>query len=378
MIFGKGVSTMQNIPKTFCPAKWDELHVNFEAHFSYACCKASPSTFTTNTMEFIAKEQINMMSGVQDPSCEYCWSVERHGGDSLRSRYLASFDAASFDQYVAGNVTPGLIQVNIGNDCNFQCMYCNPKFSSRWEHDVLKKPYKLFTDRHIYQIGVKHPEPVESSIEFLKTFDKIKTLSIMGGEPLTNKKFYRILNEVKADKLQLSTNLSASIRGLDHFLERCSEYEQVLMGVSIDATGRIAEFARHGLDFDQFDRNLEYLLTNKPENLIITVNSLLTSLTVRDLANFYEYMLPKLDNVLWLLHHCTHPKIHSFSTLEDQYRVDLIKQMDAMTHPHIHGIDAMQTLLGTIKFNKTLYQELKQFLNEYSDRNGIKNPICLN
>ena len=53
MISGKSANIMQKIPDTFCPAKWDELLLNLNYNYAYACCKATPLMFVNNPAEII-------------------------------------------------------------------------------------------------------------------------------------------------------------------------------------------------------------------------------------------------------------------------------------------------------------------------------------
>jgi len=75
---------MQKIPKTFCPAKWDELHLNYNYNWAYGCCKATPIVFKRDWHEELDKQKNNLLQDVQDPSCDYCWQVENQGGVSDR------------------------------------------------------------------------------------------------------------------------------------------------------------------------------------------------------------------------------------------------------------------------------------------------------
>lgn len=370
---------MQKISTTFCPAKWDELFVSHEVNYAYACCKSKPTKFTDNVMEFIDKEKINLLNGVQDPSCDYCWKVEQYGNNSLRQQYLEKFDESTYEQYVNNQVTPKFIQVSVGNECNFQCTYCNPKFSSRWEEDVNKKPYKVFTDRFFYSVDPSNSNLLDNSISFLKGFKQVEKLSMVGGEPLVNKKFFEIIDNIPARVLHTATNLSIRQTAIDRFLDSCKNFETVRLVVSLDATGTVAEFSRYGLDFEIFNKNLDYLLNNKPNNVIIELNSLMTSITIRDIHNFSQYVIPKLDKLLvWTINYCKDPRIQSLETLPDQYKKDIIETFSSMlSYPKIVGAQMIVDLLNNVKFNNTLYQELKHFLKEFSERKQIEIPICL-
>lgn len=370
---------MQKISPTFCPAKWDELFVSHEVNYAYACCKSRPSKFTDNVLEFIDKEKSNLLNGIQDPSCEYCWKVEKFGSNSLRQQYLEKFDKSKYDQYVTNQVTPTYIQVSVGNECNFQCTYCNPKFSSKWEEDVRQQSYKIFTDRFFYSTDPTHNNLLDNNLNFLKTFNQIENLSIIGGEPLLNKQFFKIIDSTTANTLQITTNLSMKKSIIDKFLKSCSQFKTIRLGISLDATGKLAEFTRYGLQFDTFVENLNYLLANKPDNLKIELNSLMTSITIRDIEQFSQFIMPDLDKLfLWNIAYCKDPRIQSLETLPDRFKDQIIQVFTSLlTYKNIEGPAMIIDLLNNVKFNNTLYQELKHFLKEFSTRKQIEIPICL-
>jgi hypothetical protein len=369
---------MQSIPDTFCPAKWDELYVSFETNYAYSCCKSTPTVFGEQVLEFVTKERMNMLRGIQDASCSYCWTVEHAGGESLRHRHLRTFDPADFEHY-QHNPAPKQIQVTVGNECNFQCTYCNPKFSSRWEQDVRQQSYRVFSDRYFWDVDRKEQNVMEKNIAFLKSFEHVERLSIIGGEPLVNKRTFELIDAVSADVLQMITNLSCKKSVLDALFERSQQYRTVVLVVSIDATGSIAEFARHGLDFDWFDDNFRYLLANRPANLKVVVNSLMTSITVRDFDKFSTYMQEFLTvpNFEWRVEYCKHPVTQSMATLPDRYKDKILVAIEAMKSYNIWGLDTLATVVSNTSFNKNMHQQMTHFMHEFAKRKKIEIPLCL-
>jgi len=368
---------MHSIPDTFCPAKWDELYVSFEMNYAYSCCKSKPTRFNNNVLEFVSRERYAMLQGVQDPSCDYCWTVEREGGRSLRHYHLDKF-AGNYADYTSNTAQPKLVQVSVGNECNLQCTYCNPKFSSLWEQDVRTTPYKVFSDRFFYAIDPKQPDVMDRNIEFLNTFDSIEQLSVIGGEPLFNKKFFQLISTTPARSLSISTNLAVKREVLDKFIAHCDKFESVDVRVSIDATGAIAEFTRYGLDYNQFVDNLHYLVATAPAHVNISIGSVMSSITVRDLHNFGQFVVPLLSGrVSWQLDYCHDPKIQSMATLPDKYKPDVLAAISELEKFDIKGLGMLKSVVASTAFSRILHQELKHFVNEFSTRKNIELPLCL-
>ena len=68
---------MQKIPDTFCPAKWDEIIINCSQNLVYSCCKATPVNFDKEFKSIIDNQKDNLINGVKDPSCNYCWKTKK-------------------------------------------------------------------------------------------------------------------------------------------------------------------------------------------------------------------------------------------------------------------------------------------------------------
>lgn len=368
--------TTAKIPDTFCPAKWDELYVSFEMNYAYSCCKGKTTRFNNNVLEFVSRERYAMLQGQQDPSCEYCWDVEERGGKSLRHHHLENF-TGNYADYANNAAQPKLVQVSVGNECNLQCTYCNPKFSSTWEKDVRNESYKLFSDRYFYGIDLKQPNVMDNNIAFLGTFDSIEQLSVIGGEPLFNKKFFQLMSTTPAKSLSISTNLVVKKSVIDKFIKLCNRFKLVDVRVSIDATGRIAEFTRYGLNYAQFCDNLQYLLDNKPDHVHVSIGSVMSSITIRDIRKFSDFVTPLLDRVTWQLDYCRDPRIQSLVTLPDQYKPGILAELDKLRTFDIRGLDMLKSVVANSKFNKLLHQELKHFVAEFCTRKNIELPLCL-
>jgi len=370
---------VHTIPDTFCPAKWDEIHLNVQQDYVFSCCKATPIRFYKNINQALNTQKNNLLTGIQDPSCNYCWATET----GLRHEYLSKFDPNKFEHYKTNTVTPTLMEINLGNECNFQCLYCNPKFSSQWEQDVRKKPYRLFVDKFNYEIvEVNRRTTSESNLSIINEFQDVKNLNVIGGEPLLNKNLWQIFETTSATSISLVTNLSCDAKQLDKLFALHDKFEKIIIGVSIDATKEISEFVRYGLNFNTLIANLTYIFEHAPGNVHLNILSLMTSLTVLDLENFtklvevWKTQFPKLN---WVLSYCVNPEIQGFKTLTENDRQTALKSVQYIkTLDYVSGIDSVEGALANTKFNNTLFQQMRYFVNEFATRKQIEKPTCLN
>lgn len=372
---------MPRLPKTFCPAKWDELSINLAVNFAFACCKATPKKFDQTYQEILKPQQENLLNGIEDSSCKYCWDLERNNLPSRRTWYLKNMDSSKIDSYLANTATPDVISITLGHACNFQCIYCNPTFSSKWEDDVRNKPYKIFTDREHYGIVLRNLNISDTTADFLNTFTDVKQVDVIGGEPLQNKDFWKILENIEAKHISLSTNFSCNRHVIDRLISIADKFEQVSVNISIDATGKIAEFVRYGLDYEILYQNIQYLLSKKPKNFSVGIMSLMTSITIQDLAELTKFVSAcrEMDKSLrWELSHCTSPRTQSFETLPEKYKPEAKTALQYIIDNDIaKGADVVLSSLTSTSFNNTLYKEFKHFLDEFSNRKQIDIPLCL-
>lgn len=369
--------------KTFCPAKWDELFVNPGNNFVYACCKSVPVKFVNK--EHIAtvldKQKNNLINGIQDPSCDYCWKLENQGFASKRQTFLSNF-TGSIDDYAKNNPKANRVEINLGNECNFQCVYCNPKFSSQWETDVKNKPYRIFSDKDFYGVDIKNTKNLHSMINWIISYNNIDTLAVLGGEPLLHKDFFKLVENVSSKHLSLATNLSCTTtKPIDRLLTLANNYESIEIIVSLDCTEKLAEFTRYGMNYQKMIKNIDYLLTNCPENVNIVIASLMTSISILDLKNFIlvvENFYNKYPKLKWNIEYCRDPKILTLNTLRDKDKTEAITSVQQIQgKPWIVGTDMLIGALQTSTFNKTLYAQMKIFLEEFSSRKGLDLPISL-
>jgi organic radical activating enzyme len=372
---------MPKISKTFCPAKWDDLHLNFNYNWAYACCKATPIEFVDEWKSVLDKQKENLLNDIQDPSCEYCWKIERNGGQSDRMNLLLKFNPADTLKYHK-NPSAERIEVNLGNECNFQCTYCSPKFSSKWDTDIKTNPYKFKSDLYHYAPKKKNSGNLETNLDFLKTYDKIKTLNLIGGEPLQNKNLFHILDKLdNVETLHITTNFSCSLSTIDKIIKLSHNYKHLVLGISIDATEELAEFVRYGLDYKQWKANVDYLFDNLTDNMEVIFLSLITSLSIKglkDIIPVIDQYHSKNNSTTWRLSYCTSPKIQSFSTLlesKDRY-VDLLNKLQDKTY--VKNIESITNVLQNTNFDKKLYKELLDFIYEFAERKKISIPKQLN
>jgi organic radical activating enzyme len=372
---------MPTIPDTFCPLKWDEITLNSQVNYVYACCKATPIKFTNidNARNILKDQQLNLLQGVRDPSCDYCWATESVGNTSRRLDALQIFNTSNFESYQTGNRQPSKLEINLGNECNLQCTYCNPKFSSKWAHDVNTKIYPVFADRFHYAVDPKS-KTTEMNLRLLEHYEP-DTLCLIGGEPLLNKQLWEILKLSSASHIIITSNFKCTNATIDKLFAHIRKFKKVSLTVSLDSTTDNAEFTRFGIDYVNLINTITYALHNAPPNVTFEIASLMSSITIRDIENLVPVVLEfkKLHSrLIWGFSYVVNPKIQSFATLPEQLKPAITSTLEMIdTLGFAEGNKQILTVMNSVTFNHTLYKELERFVIEFSERHNIATPLHL-
>lgn len=241
-----------------------------------------------------------MIDGVRPDECHMCWHIEDADPDAVSDRITKS---QHWQDRIAGlavdpEYVPPFIEVVFDNYCNLTCSYCDSGQSSSWAAKVHKQPLHLPTDhRELYSKihiapGTTKQQYLEAWLTWWPTIrDQVQVLKISGGEPLMSKNFWRFVESLgTAPNLSIAINSNFSV---DHelvkrFVTYAPNFRKVTISASIDATGSIAEYARQGLDYQQFLHNVHYWCSSTPDNCFLKLQSTVNVLNVWGLTDKFE------------------------------------------------------------------------------------------
>jgi len=295
--------------KFFCPAKWTELFLYLNHGTSNSCHHPIPHNIPQellsnpavlhNTPHKLKMQQL-MIDGVRPDECHMCWHIEDADPDAVSDRITKS---QHWQDKIAGlavdpEYVPPFIEVVFDNYCNLTCSYCDSGQSSSWAAKIHKQPLHLPTDhRELY--SKIHIAPGTTKQQYLDAWlawwptirDQVQILKISGGEPLMSKNFWRFVDDLgTAPNLSIAINSNFSV---DHelvkrFAAYAPNFRKVTISASIDATGSIAEYARQGLDYQQFLHNVHYWCSSTPDNCFLKLQSTVNVLNVWGLTDKFE------------------------------------------------------------------------------------------
>lgn len=354
------------ISPTFCLAKWHHPTVMLQTGFTTSCCHVPPHRVPVDEIKNNAGALHNtsrskidrqqLMAGEQIKSCDYCWNIENLNPEyvSARHEWNASIYTPERVKQIVDNPTadinPQYIEVSFGNECNFKCGYCHPKFSSAYYKEI--KEYGPYPTKH-HGFGIKDIQIYEEETNpYVEAWwqwwpEVSKTLNILritGGEPLLQKSTWRLLDDLHLNPLpniELSINSNLGIKPV--LVERLAEKVSLLQNTnsfrsfklftSIDTWGPAAEYARTGLNLEIWETNLLRMLdrTTAPVSLMVTFNILSVTSFISLLEKILEWRRYYPHRLFFDTQYLTEPLQYSILLLpKEQYMPHMRKILEFM------------------------------------------------
>ena len=349
MTNGNSIFPIQNA--SACVFKWGWNTFRLYNGKSSSCHRVTPVQISADTFDSfhntpeVVDDRQRMLRGEWPKSgrgCEYCKNIEDAGGTSDRL-YHNNIPGLTPEDFGTGEleVTPRISEIYLNNTCDLACVYCLPMFSSKINQELKKfGPYPIgiaAVDKTL-----QRDELFALYIDWLKNNgSKLSRLSILGGEPLLQNELWQILEILPGLKnknleLAVNTNLNSSIETVQRFVSVSKDLtvsravKQVHISASLDCWGPQAEFVRHGLKLENWQRNFEFLMQHRW--LSLSVHQVLTSLTIKTAIDLQRKIAEYKK---------TNPKI-----LQDYHVVD--SGLEKIYHPDIFGKDFFQDQLNML------------------------------
>lgn len=390
----------------FCAAKWTELFLYLNHGLSNSCHHPIPhkipeelltDPYVLHNTPHKLKMQELMMQGQRPDECHMCWHIEDSDPHVVSDRILKSeLWKEDIDKLVPDiKHVPKLIEVVFDNYCNLKCSYCDGGQSSSWAAKIKQHPLLLDTDyRNLYsKVSIA---PGSTKKEYLDAWqawwpeikDQVKILKVSGGEPLLSKNFWNFLKTLALPttcNLSINSNFSISPNLVDAFTKLSNNFNNVMVGVSVDATGALAEYARQGLDYNLLHSNIIRYLDNSDVKFKLYLQSTVNVFSVWGftdmldlhvelkqqypdrIANLYSTVVrfPEFQNVLLLPEKITQDlaaEINHWLMKNQQHLNDYEQSIVGKIATYLH---ARPTPMRYIK-QDLLVADLKKFIDFYN------------
>ena len=294
---------MNNKYPTFCLLPFTHISSTNDGNYRACCCSeeiviAKPDSTPYNmrkdsvlevwNSDQYKKLRLDLLNGVKNPTCEYCWNYEASGAYSKRQKtndekHKMYPDYNIFIKDALANngalsTPPTDLDIKVGTQCNLKCIMCYPGSSSLHEEEQeqmiaegreLPGLLKLF-DKRVKTFNLKledhNPrnldiEPIINNLD--PSLQHAVHMSLVGGEPLVNKTTTRLLEQcvdkgyAKNMMLQIITNLSVINPKTIALLE---QFKWPMLCVSYDHVDPAKfNFIRFPADYTTFKTNFEEL-----------------------------------------------------------------------------------------------------------------------
>lgn len=271
---------------SFCVLPWFGREISWDNNQTHCCLL--PKHYDIESI----KSQ--MLNGQRPAECQKCWNLEDQGIPSDRQMKNSALDwywdkdLQFIEQEArAGDSKIRMLKLLTSYTCNATCVSCNEHSSSSW-YDLKK--------RHL-TVPIQNYKFVD--LDWVKQqvdFKELVCLSLIGGEPLYEKKNFDLLEhmiELGNDQVFLSIVTNGSVALTDRQKSVLSRFKNVNFCMSIDGTGPVFEYVRYPLKWAQLENNLKFFKEVTDNNSVSYTISNLNILNHNEtVAWFNENNLP--------------------------------------------------------------------------------------
>jgi len=425
---------INNVSPTFCLAKWLQSTILLYSGETHSChhpsrhkikdsdIKDNPKGIHNTNHKIKARK--DLLNGIQTPECDYCWNIENLQHDHISDRiYKSSYTWALpyLDEVIKSgdglNIDPTYLEVAFESTCNLRCIYCSPESSSKWEleikrfGDLKQVEYNLHNLEWLKKVG-KLPIPANEPNEYIDAFwkwwpelyPKLHTFRLTGGEPLLSKHTWKILDYIKEHPnpnliLAVNTNCNIAPKLIDKLIDNINEITPNIkyfdVYTSLESTGEQAEYARYGLNYNQYIENCYKILNNTPDitrlHFMTTINFLSAPTLIdffkliKEMRKIYSIGIHKF-RVRTLLSYLRWPKALQLTLLSEEdkkyygelwlnYIEDnkLTVEKDEEETFYLEEVDQIKRLVDYMinnKEEKVVYDNMRLYINQCDERRG--------
>lgn len=352
--------TVPKYKNTACKKLWNHLYIGTDSNV-LPCCVADhryplgnikdQSIDSILDSDHAQKIRQWMMEGYRTKSCSSCYKNEDNNIKSLRSAFTPTSSQRNQITY---------LDVRLNNICNFKCRMCSEYFSSSIQQetvDMFGKDAVLGYEKISLDSGNRKNR--QNNLEKLRPYltADLEKIYFAGGEPLITEEHYGILDKLievnNFDiKMSYNTNLSRLNYKTNNIFDYWKQFSNISVGASIDASGEVAEYMRHGTVWQDIIDNINAIKINTPHvNLFIA-----STVSWPTLENLIELQTDWIRTGLFTrdqltMHALVEPGYLCVTTLPDSYK----QSMTTKINKHINNIGQCELAQS--------WEEIRNFMN---------------
>jgi len=226
------------------------------------CCKVSWDYYKPIELINDPNRFMDLYASEEPPAaCRHCHVTESNKLISYRQNFLA------LEKQKVSTTSIQFLDLKNSNFCNAKCRICGPHHSHLW-------------DKESNGVNIIRHSNIDIYLDVLINSDLIE-IYFTGGEPLIIKDHYVILERLIAENssqsvnLRYSSNLSTlSYKNIDIF-KLWKQFKSVQILASADGIKEVYNNMRSGLNWDNFEHNVQKLFANNISfSIVFTLNNL--------------------------------------------------------------------------------------------------------
>lgn len=263
----------QDHNNTFCVLPWIHLYVGTDGNV-LPCCQGDRSMPLGNindtsisailNSEKIIKIRQQMILGEKSSECARCYQLESNGLQSERQIQNRQWEHL-VDEIMSSPDTvnpPIYLDIRLNNVCNLKCRMCSSYYSS----SIQQEEYEIWGKESTAFKKSQRDYAMTEVIEFMPGVDRIY---FAGGEPLLSSEHYQILQSlIDIDRTNVTLVYNTNFTSLNfknlNVLDFWQQFKNVTVLASLDAEHKVAEYVRHGTNWEVIEQNINSLLAKCP------------------------------------------------------------------------------------------------------------------
>lgn len=333
--------------KTMCPMPFNHMAVRPDGQI-FPCCywrwDASDlddaKTLTTHYDDpfnhaYMVETREKMKKNEYVDGCRGCYQDEKETGESMRTHFIHDGREEGVDWIWDQESEPELrnIDLSISNKCNNKCRMCGPQLSTQWHSDAKK------LGRSDYDEMVIKGQKGVTSNPFLENYDfsKLKHVKLLGGEPMMEQEWVKkLLRQVDRSDFSIKIVTNVTLYPDKELVDLLIECKSVTIDLSIDAYGKLNEFARKGSKWLITNDIVDYYIKmNNEHGWNINVHGVATIYNINKLHELIDYCDER--NLYLHIHMCDGPKYMLVRNLPEDCKPQIRKLLEEQKdkYPHI-------------------------------------------
>ena len=258
---------------------------------------------------------------------------------------------------------------------------CGPKYSNAWIPDA--KHIKKHDPSIVRDWNDGEAKQFVDYLKLLEMYGDrmgLQSVWVTGGEPFIDNQIFDVLHKLKKYANPGTVNLNITTNGSKINLDKIKElheFKEVVINVSVDATGELFSYMRSAgvFSFDDLCKNIKALKEIDMPNLRVQINAshqIYNSLNILDFYKTFTEDIPVSDIEMRTL---SHPLYLDASIMPDSIKTQAIEQAETVLkeyNKHKRTSDDLESVIKNLQFDNPnkilLWKRFIKFTKLLDDR----------